>query len=359
MEKLDTRQRERKGEKLKVTIWLVGLVAGLSSGVAQAAAIFGAGATFPNAIYQAWGKAYQAQSGTTLVYTPVGSGKGIAEIIATRTDFGASDKPLKQDELDKAKLMQFPAVIGGVVPAINVKGIANGQLILDGTTLAHIYLGKVTRWNDPELQALNPSLTLPAADIVVVYRADKSGTTFNFTNYLSKVNVEWKTTVGDGLSVVWKAGSGAEKTEGMARKITSTANSIGYLDLADLLKKELTYARMKNHDGAVVMPNAKSFAAAAAAAKWSAANSYYEILTDEPGKESWPITAATFVLLERTSTVAENVGEVMRFFDWAYRNGDELAIGLHFVPLPASVSDGVRNAWKTQVKDSSGKALWR
>lgn len=326
---------------------------------AHADAIFGAGATFPNAIYQAWGKAYQAQTGTMLVYTPVGSGKGIAEIMAARTDFGASDKPLKPEELEKLQLIQFPAVIGGVVPAINLKGVSSSQLILDANTLAQIYLGKITRWNDSVLQALNPGLALPAADIAVIYRSDKSGTTFNFTNYLSKVSPEWRAAVGEGLSVAWKVGEGAEKTDGVAKKITATLNSIGYLDLADLLKRGLTYVKMQNRDGVVVSPSAQSFAAAAASAKWSAQNGYYEILTDEPGKDSWPITAATFILLQRTPDIPEHAVEVMKFFDWAYRNGAELADGLHFVPLPGSVAEGVRSEWKAQVKNRTGQALWK
>ncbi len=331
----------------------------LCCGMAQADAIFGAGATFPNAIYQAWGKAYQSQTGLTLVYTPVGSGKGIAEIVAARTDFGASDKPLKRDELEKHKLMQFPAVIGGVVPAINIKGIANGQLLLDANALAGIYLGKIKRWNDPALLALNPGLALPNADIAVVYRSDKSGTTFNFTNYLSKANTEWKDSVGEGLSVAWKTGEGGAQNEGVARIVAATPNAIGYLDLAVLLKKNLTYVKMKNRDGAAVSPNTESFAAAAASAKWSAENGFYEILTDEPGKASWPITAATFILLERTSAIAEHVAGTMKFFDWAYRNGDQLAESLAYVPLPDSVTEMVRGAWRTQVRDRAGVAVWR
>lgn len=338
---------------------LLAAVLALSSGVSSADAIFGAGATFPNAVYQAWGKAYQAQTGTTLVYTPVGSGKGIAEIVAARTDFGATDKPLKQEELDKNKLMQFPAVIGGVVPAVNIKGVANGQLQLDALTLSYIYMGKITRWNDAQIKALNPTLSFPNAEIAVLYRSDKSGTTFNFTNYLSKVSPEWKTAIGEGLSVAWPVGEGAEKTEGMTRKIASIPNSIGYLDLADLLKKGLVYAKMKNHDGVMVSPSAHSFAAAAASAKWSASNNFYEILTDEPGKDSWPITAATFILLERTPTLADHVAEIMKFFDWSYRNGDKLADELSYVPLPDVVADAVRGAWKLQVKDRTGKALWQ
>lgn len=331
----------------------------LISGSATADAIFGAGATFPNAVYQAWGKAYQAESGTTLVYTPVGSGKGIAQIVASRTDFGATDKPLKREELAQHKLMQFPAVIGGVVPAVNIRGIAAGQLKLDAYTLSAIYMGKVTRWNDVMIAALNPGLTLPNAEIAVLYRADKSGTTFNFTNYLSKASPEWKSAIGDGLTVAWPVGTGVEKTEGMTRALAATSNSIGYLDLSDLLKKGLAYTKLKNRDGVMVTPNAKSFAAAAASAKWSAANDFYEILTDEPGKDSWPITAATFILLERTPAIPEHAAEIMKFFDWSYRNGAQLADELSYVPLPDTVADAVRVAWKSQVQDRAGKALWK
>lgn len=340
---------------------LLGCVIGwfMCTGLAQGDAIFGAGAAFPNPVYQAWGKAYQAQTGTTLVYTPVGSGKGIAEITAARVDFGASDKPLKPEELEKNKLMQFPTVIGGIVPTINVKGIANGQLLLDANTLAAIYLGKITHWNDPALLALNPGLALPSANIAVIHRSDKSGTTFNLTNYLSKVSPEWKAAVGEGLTVDWKAGEGAERLDGMAKKLVNTANSIGYLDMADLQRMNLTYVKMKNREGMVISPNAQSFAAAAASAKWSAANNYYEILTDEPGKESWPITAATFILVERTASDAGHVSELLKFFDWSYRNGQQLADALHYVPLPASVTEGIRGAWKAQVKSAAGKPLWQ
>lgn len=330
----------------------------VSAGVAQADAIFGAGATFPNAIYQAWGKAYKAQSGTTLVYTPVGSGKGIAEISAAHTDFGASDKPLKPSELNKNNLMQFPAVIGGVVPAINVKGIAGGELLLDADTLAAIFMGKITRWNDPALLALNPRVALPNATITVVHRSDKSGTTFNFTNYLSKASPEWKASIGEGLEVAWPVGESGAQNEGVARVLGNTPNSIGYLDLAILLQKNLTPVRMKNRDGVAVSPSAHSFAAAAAAAKWSAVNSFYEILTDEPGKESWPITAATFILLERTPAIAEHATEIMKFFDWAYRKGGPLADQLNYVPLPDSVAEAVRAAWRAQVHDRAGNNLW-
>lgn len=340
---------------------LLGCVASLSifASVAYAEAMFGAGAAFPNPVYQAWGKAYQAQTGSALVYTPVGSGKGIAEITAARVDFGASDKPLKPEELEKSKLMQFPTVIGGIVPTVNIRGIANGQLLLDANTLAEIYLGKITRWNDPALLALNPGLALPDANIAVIHRSDKSGTTFNLTNYLSKVSPEWKAAVGEGLTVEWKTGEGVERLDGMAKKLANTPNSIGYLDMADLQKMNLTYVRMKNREGVAITPSAQSFAAAAVSAKWSPSNNFFEILTDEPGKDSWPITAATFILLERTSSDAGHIAEVLKFFDWAYRSGQQIADNLHYVPLPANVVEGIRSAWKSQIKNSAGKPLWQ
>ncbi|MFM2407390.1 MAG: phosphate-binding protein PstS [Pseudomonadota bacterium] len=343
---------------MKAKLCIVAVWALIAVGAAQADSIFGAGATFPNAVYQAWGKAYQSQTQQKLIYTPVGSGKGITEILAARTDFGASDKPMTLDELEKNKLMQFPLVIGGVVPTINIKGIADGRLLLDGGTLAAIFLGKISRWNDPAVLALNPGLALPNAEIVVIHRTDKSGTTFNFSNYLSKVSPEWKASIGEGLAVQWPVGEAVEKSDGMAKKIAETPNSIGYLDLADIQKKGLASTRMKNREGVAVSAGEASFAAAAAAAKWSAATGYYEILTNQAGKESWPITAATFILLERTPTLLEHTREALKFFDWAYRNGDELANGLHYVPLPDSVADGVRAAWHQQIKDKMGKAVW-
>jgi len=321
--------------------------------------IFGAGATFPNSVYQAWGKAYQSQTNQVLVYTPVGSGKGLAAIYAAKTDFGASDKPLKIDELEKAQLIQFPMVIGGVVPVVNLKGIASGDMVLNGATLAAIFMGQVTRWNDPALHALNPNLKLPDAEIVVITRSDKSGTTFNFSNYLSKVSPSWRSALGEGLHLAWPVGTGAEGTKGVAKKLTETANAISYMDLADAQARNLSTVNMFNRSGSVVSPNAASFAAAASAAKWSAATGYYEILTDEPGAESWPITAASFILLERIQLIPERAAEVIRFFDWAYRDGDALAHSLHYVPLPDSVAESVRAAWRNGVKDKNGQAVWQ
>lgn len=324
----------------------------------QAGAFFGAGATFPKPVYLAWAKAYKAQSDDVLIYTAVGSGKGLSEILAAKTDFGASDMPFSAEELAKNGLIQFPAVIGGVVPTFNVKGVADGALQLDGAALAAIFLGKIKNWNDPALAALNPGVALPNDPVVLVHRADRSGATFNLTNYLSKVSPEWRSAQGEGFTIAWKRGEAVEGSEAMAQKITSTNGAIGYLDYTDLHKHHLDGVKLKNQDGQVVSANVKSFAAAASSAKWSTANGFYEILTNEPGKDSWPITSASFILIERTPAVAENVEAALRFFDWAYRKGDAMAIELGYVPVPDSVADLVRNAWKTQLKSYTGKAMW-
>lgn len=326
---------------------------------AQAGSFFGAGATFPNALYQAWGKAYKSQTGDVLVYTPVGSGRGIAEIVAKRTDFGATDKPLTRDEQDKYNLVQFPMAIGGVVPAINLRKVADGQLQLDGNVLAQIYLGKITRWNDAALVALNPGMALPNEMINVIYREDKSGTTFNFTNYLSKVSAEWNAAMGEGMTMAWQVGTGAQGTDALAKKVARTPNSIGYLDYADIQSQHLTAVKMKNRQGVFVAPTARSFAAAASSANWQAGNGFYEILTDQIGPDSWPMTTATFILLERKPTEPSNARVALRYFDWAYRNGDDIAHDLSFVPLPDSVADMVRAEWKDQIMDRAGTLQWQ
>ncbi len=339
---------------------LLGLVVGLSlSTYTQAGTFFGAGASFPKPVYLAWGKAYRAQSDGVLIYTAVGSGKGLAEILAARTDFGASDMPFEIAELNKHGLMQFPTVIGGVVPAVNIKGISEDQLHLDSMALAAIYMGKITRWNDPALVALNPGLNLPNDAISVIHREDKSGATFNLSNYLSKVSPTWKAVLGEGFTVAWKVGMGVAGSEAMAQKIATTNGAIGYLDYADLHRHQLTDVMLKNHEGVFVSASVSSFSAAASAAKWNVANGFYEILTDEPGKESWPITSATFVLVEHTPGVTENLYESLKFFDWAYRNGDQIAIDLNYVPLPDSVADQVRAAWKTQIRSHAGAPVWK
>lgn len=337
-----------------------GLVAAvLWLGGAEAGTFFGAGAAFPKPVYLAWGHAYKAESDGILIFTVVGSGKGQNEIKSARTDFGASDMPLTMEELSKEGLVQFPTVIGGVVPVANVKGVADGQLRLDGDTLAAIFLGKITRWNDAAIVALNPGVSLPNEAINVLHRTDKSGATFYFTNYLSKVSNAWKTTQGEGLTVAWNGGVGVDSSENMAQKIATTPNAIGYLDFVILKKKSLAAVTMKNAEGMFVAANNASFSAAASAAKWNPANGFREILTNQPGKESWPVTSATFVLVERTPSVTENVVDTLKFFDWAYRKGDQIALDLNYVPLPDSVADLVRNTWKTQIKNHAGVPVWK
>lgn len=343
-----------KFENFAILVFAVAL-----SGLAQASAFFGAGAAFPKPVYLAWGNAYKAEGGGVLVYTTVGSGKGQAEIKAARTDFGASDMPLTSAELDQEGLMQFPTVIGGVVPVINLKDIGGGQLRLDGATLAAIYMGKITRWNDPALITLNPGLSLPNQVINVIHRTDKSGATFYLTNYLSKVSNEWKDAKGEGLTVAFDEGIGVDSSANMAQRVATTPNSLGYVDYVLLKKTGLTSVKLKNAEGEYTAASDNAFASAASAAKWTAANGFYEVLTNEPGKASWPITSSTFVLVERTPRVADNIIEAFKFFDWSYRKGRQIATDLGYVPLPDSVVDLVRNAWKTQVKSRTGQVLWQ
>jgi phosphate transport system substrate-binding protein len=327
------------------------------AGASQAADITGAGATFPYPIYAKWAEAYKAQTGVGMNYQSIGSGGGIKQITAKTVDFGASDMPLKPEELDKNGLMQFPTVIGGVVPVVNIKDIGAGQLKLDGATLANIYLGKITKWNDPALVALNKDLKLPADNITVVHRSDGSGTTFIFTNYLSKVSAEWKSTVGESTAVSWKAGIGGKGNEGVAANVQRMKNTIGYVEYAYALQNKMNTVQMKNRDGQFVKPEDNSFKAAAAGAQWDKAPGFYKILTDEAGKGSWPISGATFVLMHKVQEKPETGKEVLKFFDWTYDKGGKLASDLDYVPLPENVVKLIRAAWKAQIKDATGKAL--
>ena len=328
------------------------------AGASQAATtITGAGATFPYPIYAKWAEAYKAETGVKMNYQSIGSGGGIKQITAKTVNFGASDKPLKLEELDKAGMMQFPTVIGGVVPVVNIAGVAAGTLKLDGTTLANIYLGKITKWNDPALVALNKDIKLPDNDITVVHRADGSGTTFIFTNYLSKASADWKSIVGEGTSVSWKAGTGGKGNEGVASYVQRLKNSIGYVEYAYALQNKMTYVQMKNRDGNYVQPSDVSFKAAAANAQWDKAPGFHEILTDEPGKDSWPISGATFILVHKMQEDAAAGKEVLKFFDWAYANGGKLAEEMDYVPLPENVQNLIRKAWKNQIRDTSGSPL--
>jgi phosphate transport system substrate-binding protein len=327
--------------------------------VSQATDITGAGATFPYPIYAKWADAYKTQTGIGLNYQSIGSGGGIKQIEANTVDFGASDMPMKPEDMEKKGLMQFPTVIGGVVPVINVNGIEAGALKLDGATLANIYLGKITKWNDPALAALNKDLKLPDENITVVHRSDGSGTSFIFTNYLSKVSPEWKSSVGEGTAVSWKAGTGGKGNEGVASYVQRIKNSIGYVEYAYALQNKMNHVQMKNHDGLFVKPEISAFQAAAASAKWDKAPGFYEILTDEAGKNSWPISGATFILMHKVQEKPETGKEVLKFFDWAYSKGDKLASDLDYVPLPEDVVKLIRAAWKVQIKDAAGKAIWK
>jgi phosphate transport system substrate-binding protein len=336
---------------------IAALAALACAGAGQAAGITGAGATFPYPVYAKWAETYKTQSGVKMNYQSIGSGGGIKQITAKTVDFGASDMPLTPEELDKNGLMQFPTVIGGVVPVINVVGIASGTLKLDGATLASIYLGKITKWNDPALAALNPDVKLPDSNITVVHRSDGSGTTFIFTNYLAKVSPEWKSAVGEGSAVSWKAGTGGKGNEGVASYVQRIKNSIGYVEYAYALQNKMNTVQLKNRDGHFVKAEDDSFKAAAANAQWDKAPGFYKILTDEAGKESWPISGATFVLMRKVQEKPDTGKEVLKFFDWAYASGGKLAADLAYVPLPESLVKLIRAAWKAQIKDAAGKAL--
>ncbi|MEI6414114.1 MAG: phosphate ABC transporter substrate-binding protein PstS [Pseudomonadota bacterium] len=327
----------------------------LGAGSALAAEVTGAGATFPAPIYAKWADAYQKATGNKINYQSIGSGGGIKQITAKTVDFGASDMPLKPEQLDKDGLMQFPTVIGGVVPVVNLAGVKPGALKLTGPVLADIYLGKITKWDDKALKELNPGLTLPASDIGVVRRADGSGTTFIFTNYLSKVSPEWQQKAGEGTAVQWPLGLGGKGNEGVAAFVQRLPGSIGYVEYAYAKQNKMTYALMKNADGQFVAPDDKAFKAAAAGADWSR-SAFYEILTNEPGKDSWPITGATFILMHKTQDKPAQATEALKFFGWSYKNGASLAAQLDYVPLPESLVKLIHTSWG-QIKDASGKPV--
>lgn len=325
--------------------------------LAQAADITGAGASFPAPLYAKWAEAYNKASGNRVNYQSIGSSGGIRQIRAKTVDFGASDAPLTPDELAKHNLMQFPAAIGGVVPVVNLPGIKPGQLRLNGQVLGDIYLGKINKWNDKALSDLNPGVSLPNQDIGVVRRADGSGTTFIFTNYLAKVNAEWKQKIGEGQAVQWPVGLGGKGNEGVAAFVTRLPGSIGYVEYAYAKQNKLSHAMIQNAAGAYVNPDDKTFEAAAAGADWTKA-SFYEILTNQAGKESWPITGATFILVYKSPEKPAQVAETLKFFNWAFANGDKLALELDYVPMPDAVVKQIQSAWATSIKDASGKALW-
>jgi phosphate transport system substrate-binding protein len=329
----------------------------LCAALVQAADISGAGATFPYPIYAKWADAYKTLTGVGLNYQSIGSGGGIKQIKAKTVTFGASDMPLNPDELKAAGLVQFPMIIGGVVPVVNVKGVQPGQMALDGATIAAIYLGDITMWNDVRIKKLNPKLALPALAIAPVYRADGSGTNFLFTDYLSKSSATFKEKVGADKSVQWPVGIGAKGNEGIANMTTQTDGAIGYVEYAYAKQNKMSYATLINKDQHTVAPNAEAFQAAAANADWAKADSYYVILTDQPGAKSWPITGASFILVYREPSDPLAVAGALKFFAWAYKDGGKMAADLDYVPVPPGLAAQVRKTWVSSIT-SQGKPVW-
>ena len=315
----------------------------------------GAGASFPAPLYAKWAADYYKATGVKINYQSVGSSAGIKQIDARTVDFGASDEPLQDAELAKKGLVQFPTVIGGIVPVVNIKGIAPGQLKLSGQVLGDIFLGKITQWNDAAIAALNPGVSLPAAQIAPVRRADGSGTTFGFTNYLSKVNAEWKQQVGEGKAVNWPTGAGGKGNEGVAAFVSRLPNSIGYVEYAYVKQNKLAFVQLQNSTGAFVSPSEATFKAAAAGADWS--KSFYQILTQQPGKDAWPITSATFIVMPATQDKPQQAQATLKFFEWAYRQGDTTAQTLDYVPMPEAVKKVIFQSW-SGIRDASGKAVF-
>jgi phosphate transport system substrate-binding protein len=332
----------------RMLVALAGVVA--FAAAAQATDISGAGATFPYPIYSKWADAYKQQTGVGLNYQSIGSGGGIKQIKAKTVTFGATDMPLKPDDLKDAGLVQFPMIIGGVVPIVNVKGVQGGQMVLNGATIASIYMGEITKWNDARIQKLNPKLALPATNIAPIYRSDGSGTNFLFSHYLSQSSPAFKDKIGENTSVQWPTGIGAKGSEGVANMTAQTDGAITYVEYAYAKQTKMAYCNLVNSAGKAVVPNAESFQAAAANADWAHAAGYYLILTDQPGAGSWPITGASFILVYGTPPDTAATGEALKFFDWAYRNGAKMAADLDYVPLPDSLIKQVRATWKSDVK---------
>ena len=324
---------------------------------AGAAEISGAGATFPYPIYAKWAEAYKAKTGTSMNYQSIGSGGGIKQITANTVDFGASDMPLKPEDLAKDGLQQWPMVMGGVVMVVNLQGIKPGQLKLDGKTIAGMYLGTIAKWDDPAIKELNPGVALPSKAIATVHRSDGSGTNFIFTHYLSSVDPEFKSKIGENTSVEFPGGLGGKGNEGVAALAGRTDGAIGYVEFAYALQNKMTHTLLKNRDGAFVSPDSKTFQAAAANADWTKAPGFYLLLTDQPGKESWPITGATFILMHKQQEHPDRAAEVLKFFDWSYHNGGQMAEQLDYVPMPTNVVGMVEQSWK-QIVGSGGKPVW-
>jgi phosphate transport system substrate-binding protein len=341
-------------KQIAIKFAVIGVAGLLALTNVSAQDVTGAGATFPAPLYAKWASEYNKSTGVKINYQSVGSGAGIRQIEAKTVDFGATDMPLKDDELKAKNLVQFPTVIGGVVPVINVKGITPGQLKLTGQVLGDIFLGKITKWNDPAIKSLNPALPLPDAAIAPVRRADGSGTSFIFTNYLSKVNADWKSKVGEGTAVNWPTGAGGKGNEGVAAFVNRLPNSIGYVEYAYVKQNKMVFAQMQNAAGAYVSPDDVAFKAAAAGADWN--KSFYQILTNQPGKDAWPISGATFILMQKTQDKPANATAALKFFSWAYANGGKMADELDYVPMPDATKSAIEKAWG-EIKDASGKAV--
>ena len=338
----------------RIAVAVIGVCIGIA---ANAADISGAGATFPYPIYAKWADAYKKLTGVGLNYQSIGSGGGIKQIKAKTVTFGASDMPLKPEDLKAAGLLQFPMIIGGVVPVVNLKGIAPGQLHLDGATIASIYLGEIAKWDDPRIKKLNPNVALPATAIAPVYRSDGSGTNFLFSDYLSKESPKFASSIGANTAVEWPKGIGAKGNEGVANMTSQTDGAIGYIEYAYAKQNKMTYAMLTNKAGAAVAPGAESFQAAAANADWVKADSYYLILTDQAGAKSWPITGASFILLYKDPPDPAAVKEALKFYGWAYKDGAQMASELDYVPLPASLIAQVKKTWAAEIM-SGGHPVW-
>jgi phosphate transport system substrate-binding protein len=337
---------------------VIGTSAILATGASLAADMTGAGATFPYPIYAKWAEMYKKTTGNGLNYQSVGSGAGIKQIKAKTVDFGASDMPLKAEELDADGLVQFPAIMGGVVLVVNLEGVTPGQLKLTGPVIADIYLGKITKWNAPEITALNPGVKLPAEEITVVHRADGSGTSFLFTDYLSKTSTDFKAKVGSGTAVKWVVGVGGKGNEGVAANVQRVKGAIGYVEWAFAKRTKMSHTQLKNKDGVFLQPDDDNFKAAAANAEWAKTPGFGVVLTDQAGKAAWPITGASYILMHKTQADGAKGKEVLKFFDWAYKNGAASAAELDYVPMPAGVVKLVQDSWKANLKDASGKAIW-
>ena len=327
-------------------------------GGAAAAEITGAGATFPYPVYAKWADAYKTLTGVALNYQSIGSGGGIKQIEAKTVDFGASDMPLEPAQLDKNGLVQWPMVMGGAVPVVNIAGIGPGRMRLSGPVLAEIYLGKITKWNDPAIAGLNPGLKLPDQAIAVIHRSDGSGTTFLFTNYLSQVSPAWQTKVGFNTSVQWPVGLGGKGNEGVANFSGRTPGAIGYVEFAYALQNKLAFVQMRNREGNFVTPSMASFGAAEANADWRHARDFHVVLTNQPGKDSWPISGASFILFHRVQNSPNQAQAVLKFFDWAYHNGGQMAQQLDYVPIPDKVASLVEQTWQKDLTTPDGKPVW-